>query len=90
MARRRAEVPGCPNWSRPAAPDFANRSMSNYGCSVNSNIAAMIANPEDLLHGREGAGVTDTWVASRAIEMYRTTPPSGTKGLQAVTPGGGK
>jgi pilus assembly protein CpaD len=90
VARRRAEVPGCPNWRRPAAPDAANRSMSNYGCSVNSNIAAMIANPEDLLHGREGTGVTDTWVASRAIEMYRTTPPSGTKGLQAVTPGGGK
>jgi pilus assembly protein CpaD len=90
VARRRAEVPGCPNWSRPAAPDFHNRSMSNYGCSVNSNIAAMVANPEDLLHGREGSGTTDTWVASRAIEMYRTTPPSGTKGLQAVTPGGGK
>ena len=90
VARRRAEVPGCPNWSRPAAPDPYNRSMSNYGCSVNSNIAAMVANPEDLIHGRDGTGVTDTWVASRAIEMYRTTPPSGTKGLQAVTPGGGK
>lgn len=90
VARRRAEVPNCPNWSRRSSPDYANRSMSNFGCSVNSNIAAMIANPEDLLHGREGAGVTDSWVASRAIEMYRTTPPSGTKGLQAVTPGGGK
>jgi len=90
VARRRAEVPGCPNWNRPAAPDPYNRSMSNYGCSVNSNIAAMVANPEDLIHGRDGTGVTDTWVASRAIEMYRTTPPSGTKGLQAVTPGGGK
>jgi len=90
VARRRAEVPGCPNWSRPSSPDYANRSMSNYGCSVNSNIAAMVANPEDLLHGREGTGTTDTWVASRAIEMYRTTPPSGTKGLQSVTPGGGK
>ena len=90
VARRRAEVPGCPNWSRPAAPDFANRSMSNYGCAVNSNIAAMVANPEDLLHGREGATVTDTYTAARAIEMYRTTPPSGTKGLQDVTPKGGK
>ncbi len=90
VARRRAEVPGCPNWSRPAAPDFANRSMSNYGCAVNTNIAAMVANPEDLLHGREGAGVTDTWIASRAIEMYRSTPPSGAKGLQDVSPKGGK
>ena len=90
VARRRAEVPGCPNWSRPAAPDFANRSMSNYGCAVNSNIAAMVANPEDLLHGREGATVTDTYTAARAIEMYRTAPPTGTKGLQDVTPKGGK
>ena len=90
VARRRAEVPGCPNWTRPAAPDFSNRSMSNYGCSVNSNIAAMVANPEDLLHGREGTGVTDTWVANRAIEMYRTKPPTGQGGLQSVTPGGGK
>ncbi len=90
VARRRAEVPNCPNWSRPAAPDFANHSISNYGCSVNSNIAAMVANPEDLLHGREGASTTDTWTAERAIEMYRTTPPSGSKGLQDVTPKGGK
>jgi pilus assembly protein CpaD len=90
VARRRAEVPGCPNWSRPSAPDFANHSMSNYGCSVNSNIAAMIANPEDLLHGRDGAGLTDNWAASRAIEMYRATPPSGSKGLQDVSPKGGK
>src|SRR5205814_2805342 len=90
VARRRAEVPGCPNWSRPSAPDFANRSMSNYGCAVNSNIAAMVANPEDLLHGREGATVTDTYTAARAIEMYRTAPPTGTKGLPDVSPKGGK
>ena len=90
VARRRAEVPGCPDWHRPSSPDYANRSMSNYGCSVNSNIAAMVANPEDLLHGREGVGTTDSWTAQRAIEMYRTTPPTGTKGLQDVTPKGGK
>jgi pilus assembly protein CpaD len=90
VARRRAEVPGCPNWTRPAAPDFNNRSMSNFGCAVNSNIAAMIADPEDLVHGREGASVTDTVTASRAIQMYRATPPSGTKGLMDVSPKGGK
>jgi pilus assembly protein CpaD len=64
--------------------------MSNYGCAVNSNLAAMIANPEDLVHGREGASVTDTVTAARAIEMYRATPPSGTKGLMDVNPKGGK
>ena len=90
VARRRAEVPGCPNWSRPADPDYSNRSMSNYGCAVNSNIAAMVANPEDLLHGRESGGVTDSFTANRAIEMYRTKAPTGQGGLQSVTPGGGK
>ncbi|MFL6741405.1 MAG: CpaD family pilus assembly lipoprotein [Sphingomicrobium sp.] len=90
VARRRAEVHGCPNWSRPAAPDPMNRSMSNFGCGVNSNIAAMVANPEDLLHGREGATVTDTRTATRAVDMYRTKPPTGQGGLLDVSPKGGK
>jgi len=90
VARRRAVVPGCPNWSVPSQPDWDNKTMSNYGCAINSNLAAMIANPEDLVHGREGASVTDTVTAARAIEMYRATPPTGTKGLQDVSPKGGK
>jgi pilus assembly protein CpaD len=90
VARRRAEVPGCPDWSRPADPDPMNRMMSNFGCGVNSNIAAMVANPEDLLHGREGTGVTDTVTATRAVDLYRSKAPTGTGGLQDVTPKGGK
>ena len=90
VSRRRAEVPNCPNWSRPAAPDFANRSMSNYGCAVNSNLAAMIANPEDLIHGREGSQITDTTAATRAVEMYRTKPLTGQGVLQAVSSKEGK
>src|SRR4051794_36891175 len=35
VARRRAFVPNCPNWSRPSQPDYNNRSMSNFGCGVN-------------------------------------------------------
>lgn len=85
VSRRRAEVPGCPNWSRPSQPNFNNESMSNYGCAVNSNLAAMIANPEDLIHGREGSGVTDTTTSNKAIEYYRSQVPSGSKGLQSVT-----
>ena len=90
VARRRASVPGCPNWHGVSQPDWDNKTMSNYGCAVNSNLAAMVANPEDLLHGREGAGVTDSRTATRAVELYRTTPPTGTKGLQDVSPKGGK
>ena len=85
VSRRRAVVPGCPNWSIPSQPNYDNRSMSNYGCGVNSNIAAMVANPEDLIHGREAAGPGDVDTAAKAVILYRSTPPSGSKGLQATS-----
>jgi len=85
VSRRRAEVPNCPNWSVASQPNYNNRSMPNFGCGVNSNIAAMVANPEDLLHGREGAGTGDVNAAAKAVIFYRSAPPSGTKGLQSIT-----
>jgi pilus assembly protein CpaD len=84
VSRRRAEVPGCPNWSRPSNPNYDNRTGPNFGCGVNSNMAAMVANPEDLIHGREGAATGDVNAASKAVILYRSTPPSGAKGLQEV------
>ena len=85
VARRRAEVPGCPNWSRASQPNFENRSMSNYGCSVNSNLAAQVADPVDLLHGREGASTVDILTASKAVDQYRSATPTGAKGLQDIS-----
>jgi pilus assembly protein CpaD len=85
VSRRRASVPGCPNWSVPAQPNYENRMMSNFGCSVSGNLAAMVADPVDLVHGREGTGVLETATATKAVEYYRTAPPSGSKGLQAVS-----
>jgi pilus assembly protein CpaD len=85
VSRNRAEVPNCPNWSVASQPNFGNRSMSNYGCGVNSNIAAMVANPVDLIHGREGDPVVDANAASRGVGVYYSTPPTGKKGLQDIT-----
>ena len=85
VSRTRAVVNGCPNWSVPSQPNYNNRTMSNFGCSVNSNLAAMVANPEDLVHGREGSGIGDALTASRAIDVYRKAQPTGTKGLQDIT-----
>jgi pilus assembly protein CpaD len=90
VARRRATVPGCPKWTYRSQPDWDNKTMSNYGCAVNSNLAAMVANPEDLLHGREGAAVLDSRTATRAVEMYRSKPPTGAGELKDVSPKGGK
>jgi pilus assembly protein CpaD len=85
VSRTRAEVPNCPNWDRPANPTWNNRSMPNYGCAVNSNMAAMVANPEDLIQGREGSGLGDTLTSSRAIDSYRKAEPTGTKGLKDIS-----
>ena len=85
VSRTRAEVPNCPNWGRPAQPNFHNRSMSNYGCAVNGDLAAMVANPDDLFHGQEVGGATDTITATKAVALYRSTAPSGSKGLQDVS-----
>ena len=90
VSRTHASVPNCPNWSVPSQPNLENATMSNYGCALNSNLAQMVANPGDLVHGREGNGLTDATTASRAIGVYRTTPPTGTKGLQDISTKGSK
>jgi pilus assembly protein CpaD len=89
VSRTRAEVPGCPNWSQVAQPNYNNRMMSNFGCGVNSDLAMQVANPEDLIHGREGTNVGDNRTGTKAIILYRTTPPTGSKGLQQVSVKGG-
>ena len=81
VARTVASVPNCPNWSTPSSPNYNNKTMPNFGCGVNSNLAAMVANPEDLVHGREGSGVGDAMTASKAVGAYRSQEPTGKKGL---------
>lgn len=85
VTRTRAQVPGCPNWSVPSQPNYNNRTMSNFGCGVNSDIAAMVANPEDLVHGRESTSLGSNIAGTKAVILYRSTPPSGSKGLQETS-----
>ena len=85
VSRNIATVPGCPDWSGVSQPNFQNQSPTNFGCSVNAALAAQVANPQDLVHGQEGAGVADARTATRPVNLYRTTPPSGTKGLEAIS-----
>jgi pilus assembly protein CpaD len=85
VSRRRAEVPNCPNWGRSDEPDWKNHSFPGLGCSVNSNLAAMVADPVDLIHGREGATVTSTETVTRSIETYRKVAPTGSGALKSVS-----
>lgn len=78
-----ASVPGCPDWSGKGNYNYGNGTNSGFGCAVNGNLAAMVANPEHLIHGAEGTGETVIMTADKAIESYRKQPPSGEKGLSS-------
>ena len=38
---------------------------------MNGNLAAMVANPEDLIQGQEGTGETVVTTSTKAIRAYR-------------------
>jgi pilus assembly protein CpaD len=83
-SRSTASVPGCPAWAAATngvAPQ--QNTSANFGCAMNSNLAAMIANPEDLVHGRDGSGNGAALTAGRAIRTYREGQPTGRQGLAA-------
>ena len=71
VTRSSASVPGCPDWSDDYDGNYMNATSRNYGCATNSNIAAMIADPEDLVRGRESDGKPVVTTSNRAIEAYR-------------------
>jgi len=69
-----AVVPNCPDW-RSAGLDSGALTDTNYGCAMNSNLAAMVADPMDLIHGKT-SDMTDTGSANRAIKAWREAEPT--------------
>lgn len=80
VSRATASVPGCPYWNDRAEADYTTGTPRNYGCATNGNLAAMIADPEDLVRGRETRSDLRTATSSRAIKAYRDAAPSGAGG----------
>lgn len=80
VSRMKAAVPGCPDFSRVRGPDFEGHTSSNQGCGVNSNLAAMVANPADLVRGQVADATTDQATSGKAIDIYRKATPSGAGG----------
>jgi len=89
ITRASASVPGCPDWSAKSDMNYNNATSPGYGCATNSNVAAMVANPQDLLEGQKGTGETVIATATKAINTFRETPPTGQGGLQGAAGGGG-
>lgn len=89
ITRSTASVPGCPDWSAKSDMNYSNGTSPNFGCAVNSNLAAMVANPQDLLEGKKGSGETVIATSNKAITTYREMEPTGKAGLMEASAGGG-
>lgn len=47
-----AQAPNCPNWDIHRNFAFGAEALPNHGCADRQNLAAMVANPRDLLVGQ--------------------------------------
>lgn len=88
ISRSSATVPDCPNWSQNSSANLNNSTNASYGCAVNSNMAAMVADPQHLIQGASGTGVTTVMSSTKAIETYREAPPTGGQGLKQQSSSG--
>ncbi len=70
VAQYAAKLPACPDHSRGRLGRLSNQNSSNYGCATNHNLGAMVANPRDLVRGRELAPARTTRQMHR-IRSYR-------------------
>lgn len=80
LTRMTASVPDCPNHSGLGMPDFSQTTNPNFGCASNSNLAAMVADPADLVRGAAGAPTSDPNTATKSIRALRAAPPTGSGG----------
>lgn len=83
VSRMSASVPTCPNWSASLSANSTTATHSNYGCATNSNLAAMIADPADLVLGQAGSPSSDPSETTRAVEAYRKRVLTGAGGIKS-------
>jgi pilus assembly protein CpaD len=85
-SRSTASVPSCPDWSEDGSdPASAELTSSNFGCAMNSNLAAMVAHPDDLIVGRDGTSAGSGTTATRAVGTYRRAQPTGSQPLPSTS-----
>lgn len=89
ITRARAHVPGCPNWEGRGGYNYENATSDGFGCAVNSNLAAMVADPEHLVQGATSTGETLMMTSNKAIETYRSKAPTGAGGLNTTSSASG-
>jgi len=78
IARYHVMLPDCPNFSRTKTSDNSNLPSSNFGCADRRNLGLMVANPRDLLRGRDMGPVSGarTSIPVRDYHAGRSYHPS--------------
>jgi pilus assembly protein CpaD len=71
----KASADSCGDWSEDLSFTLENQTSKNFGCAVQHNIAAMVADPRDLLGPRE-ASSPDTARRQTVIDLYEQGKPS--------------
>lgn len=87
VRRATAYVPGCPDWSNKSETGMSLGASSNFGCGINANLAAMVANPDDLVRGQSSDSDLRTATSNRAISTYREKTPTGSGDLKTLSAG---
>ena len=82
VRRATASVPGCPDWRPKQESNMGGGASSNFGCAINSNLAAMVANPDDLVRGQTSNSDLRTATSTRAIQTYHKKDPTGAGDLK--------
>lgn len=68
----------CGNWDEDLAITFSNSGYDNFGCSVQNNVAALVANPNDLVMPRTETP-SDPTRRSKVLSDYRDAVPTNTQ-----------
>ncbi|HEY0301152.1 MAG TPA: CpaD family pilus assembly protein [Rhizomicrobium sp.] len=66
----------CGNWATNAGYTASNRSSPNFGCAVQANIAAQVADPRDLI-APQPLGAGDAARRATVYDNYRNGKPTG-------------
>jgi len=84
-------LPDCPDWRKQTGADFTNTPASNHGCATTVNFARMLADPGDLVQGRD-PGLADGDRLAGTIRNYREAvkDEAGSKATRVSTTEGAK
>lgn len=69
VRRYAVTLPACPDYTKYPGDTFENRRHSNWGCATATNLGLMVADPGDLIEGRD-IGPANGKVQAEAFKRY--------------------